>query len=137
MAPSVAPGCCWLSAIDQPSLRSHRRHRKPAFDTIPANTPVRSADGEGNPDKCLVLEFKPKSESGGRDGERQKANYAVVVPAYYNEKYRNKEAPADSLGGKEVMDILVAKCMRDGVIRLDVDVETYNMCDKRYECIGD
>ncbi len=89
------------------------------------------------PTKCQVLEFKPDSEQGKKDGQDQVNNYRKIVPAYYNQMYREKKTPEASLGGQEVMDALVGNCLKDGEIRLDVDVEPYKMCEKRYVCVSE
>lgn len=90
-----------------------------------------------NPSKCQVWEFKPKSDRGERAGRDQADNYRRIVPAYYNAMYRQKNVPEAALGGQEVMDALVANCLKDGEIKLQVAVETYNMCDKRYVCVSE
>jgi hypothetical protein len=86
---------------------------------------------------CQILEFKPRSPSGEKDGKKQIDNYKEIVPAYYTDMYRTKKDPAAELGGESVMKILVAKCLRDNEIKLDAEVEYYDMCDKHYECLGD
>lgn len=70
--------------------------------------------------------------AGGGDAVEDRA-----IPAYYTDLHKADKNPAPDLGGETVMKILKEKCLRDGEIKLDVEVYPYKMCEKKYECISD
>jgi hypothetical protein len=93
-----------------------------------------------DPEACKVWEFKPSGDAGKRRGEEQRDDYQHNVPLYYNKLVRpdgTYDAAASELGGIEIMKTLMARCYRDGVIRLTADVEDYDVCKEQYECTRD
>ena len=87
-----------------------------------------------NAKSCQIWEFKPDSPQGRDDGRRQIADYEKVVPRYYNERHRQKQPAEGKLGGTDIMNTLVANCLRGGEIKFDVGIHLYKMCEAQYEC---
>jgi hypothetical protein len=97
-------------------------------------------DGHSKPDcisleGCIIYEFKPDSPGGKAKGPKQIGEYAIRVPAYYNEYYQQKKAPPPALGGPEFLKKLVARCQVGDQIQLRAEVAYYDSrkCEMSYE----
>jgi C4-type Zn-finger protein len=94
---------------------------------------------DGRPDcvkasKCMVYEFKPKNDKAVSKGKAQLDRYVGAVAKYYQERIRRGEAADSDRGGSAIIDVIKKNCMDGDDVEFDGKVETYNMCEKKYEC---
>ena len=98
--------------------------------------------GAGRPDcivasSCELLEFKPNNPSAIKQGEDQQYRYKPAVEAFYTSFKQKKSDPPSEYGGESIMKKFQAGgCFKNGSLELEVPTpKTYNMCEKRWQCV--
>lgn len=86
------------------------------------------------PDTCTIIEFKPNRASAVQKGETQVAKYVELLRTFYSPHLADGTIPGSKYGGQAVIDTLKSKCYRGDTLRLRGIVETYDICDMKYEC---
>lgn len=84
---------------------------------------------------CTIFEFKPNNSTAISAGNSKLSSiYLPQVTAYYQKHLDDRTVPDNDHGGTEVMRRLASKCLRNGKIELTGRVETYERCERKYDC---
>ncbi len=86
------------------------------------------------PDTCTIIEFKPNRTDAISKGKAQLAEYKRLLQQMYTKYAESDSIPDAAFGGKEVMDALKKNCSTGSDISLKTSLETYDICDMKYEC---
>jgi hypothetical protein len=91
-----------------------------------------------NADRCMIYEFKPKSDSGQRAYDDQKPRYLRGVNELFSNHLAAGTVPPIA-GGQQFMDKLKknTSCWDASTKKTDfkIRMEPYNVCEKKYECV--
>lgn len=88
---------------------------------------------------CIILEFKPNSDSARVRGLKQLREYKSAVDKFYNEVLKNPvktKSQLNNLGGQRIMDEFKRYgCIKSGKISLKTDIKKYDRCKAKYRCV--
>lgn len=116
---------CDLKDVAFPGISAKKGEKRPRPDCVDFGS-------------CTIKEFKPNNSRAKKKGAQQLDKYEKALSMLYNPKIfkdaNGNYAFASGIDAKYKPNKAIA-CVKSGKIRMGKDVVTYDMCDKKYECL--